>query len=85
MNNGGCWSETKNGKTFSACSVQFPSTSPFLLLPFLFYIHPTNVLLLIILQDSEVTGCKCPQGFQGDGHKCEGMREKPRVEGKVLL
>ena len=23
-------------------------------------------------QESQLTGCRCPQGFQGDGHQCEG-------------
>lgn len=45
INNGGCWSETRNGKTFSACS------------------------------GSELSGCKCPEGFSGDGHKCEDVNE----------
>ncbi|KAL5773742.1 hypothetical protein ACOSP7_013385 [Xanthoceras sorbifolium] len=45
MNNGGCWSDTKNGLTFSACS------------------------------ESQLTGCQCPSGFRGDGHKCEDINE----------
>ncbi|KAF8370275.1 hypothetical protein HHK36_031689 [Tetracentron sinense] len=45
MNNGGCWSESRNGNTFSACS------------------------------KSELTGCCCPYGFRGDGHKCEDIIE----------
>lgn len=45
MNNGGCWSETRNGQTFSACA------------------------------EYELTGCRCPFGFRGDGHKCEDVNE----------
>ncbi|WOG85493.1 hypothetical protein DCAR_0104682 [Daucus carota subsp. sativus] len=45
ISNGGCWSETKNGQTFSACS------------------------------DSDLSGCRCPQGFRGDGHKCADINE----------
>jgi len=40
--NGGCWTETRNGKTFSACS------------------------------GSDLSGCKCPPGFKGDGFHCQG-------------
>ncbi|KAJ8545023.1 hypothetical protein K7X08_017606 [Anisodus acutangulus] len=45
VNNGGCWSETRNGETFSACS------------------------------EGDLSGCKCPFGFKGDGHKCEDVDE----------
>ncbi|XP_047308009.1 vacuolar-sorting receptor 6-like [Impatiens glandulifera] len=45
VNNGGCWSESRNGKTSSACS------------------------------DSDLSGCRCPSGFLGDGHKCEDVDE----------
>ena len=74
MNNGGCWSDTKNGKTFSACSVQCHHPISFATLSFL------SILLTFFvdtIQDSEVTGCQCPHGFQGDGHKCEGTVHFP--------
>ncbi|CAK7335942.1 unnamed protein product [Dovyalis caffra] len=45
VDNGGCWSETKHGLSFSACS------------------------------DSQLSGCRCPQGFEGDGHTCTDIDE----------
>ncbi|CAH9107116.1 unnamed protein product [Cuscuta europaea] len=45
LDNGGCWSETKHGITFSACS------------------------------EALVSGCKCPNGFRGDGHTCKDVNE----------
>ncbi|KAK3003160.1 hypothetical protein RJ639_018926 [Escallonia herrerae] len=41
IDSGGCWTDTIDGQTFSACS------------------------------ESDLTGCRCPHGFRGDGHKCE--------------
>lgn len=76
INNGGCWSETKNGLTFSACSVQW-FIPYFVLSPMifcysvmLFVVWPNS--LLCIMQENQLKGCQCPQGFRGDGHNCEG-------------
>ncbi|RZC46761.1 hypothetical protein C5167_039716 [Papaver somniferum] len=45
MNNGGCWSESRNGLTVSACA------------------------------EFQLTGCRRPSGFRGDGQKCEDIDE----------
>ncbi|XP_030550062.2 vacuolar-sorting receptor 6 [Rhodamnia argentea] len=45
ISNGGCWSDSNKGITFSACS------------------------------ESQLSGCSCPPGFRGDGHKCEDVDE----------
>lgn len=40
----------------------------------------TSIMLIFFvdnIQDSEVAGCKCPHGFHGDGHKCEGTTQLP--------
>ncbi|KAE8709259.1 Vacuolar-sorting receptor 3 [Hibiscus syriacus] len=55
INNGGCWSETKDGSTFSACT------------------------------ENQLRGCQCPQGFRGDGHKCEVQRGSSLHKGARCL
>lgn len=32
---------------------------------------------LMVEQESDLTGCRCPPGFTGDGQKCEGVLKPP--------
>lgn len=75
INNGGCWQESKDGKTISACSVSKCCFEIFAFFPFHFvYIFETK---FGILQNEVSEGCKYPVGFKGDGEKsCEGIIQK---------
>ncbi|XP_064972096.1 vacuolar-sorting receptor 7-like isoform X1 [Musa acuminata AAA Group] len=75
MDNGGCWSETRDGQTFSACSVKFyilVELSYHAKFPLLLDIRITQ---LFALKGSLLTGCRCPNGFHGDGYTCEDTDE----------
>jgi hypothetical protein len=69
INHGGCWHETRNGKTFSACQVGLELINEY-----------WSVVALIKVffkknsfQESGDGKCRCPAGFRGDGvKKCEG-------------
>ena len=85
INNGGCWQETKDGKTISACSV---SKCCLRHLPFaLQFVYIVNKFG--ILQNEVSEGCKCPVGFKGDGgNSCEGIIQKVvvyRLEFDIVL
>jgi len=90
ISNGGCWSDTKDGITLSACSVQYCYLLLFVCISFLVTVH-NNVthhqkfhLVWHITclthcpcsyqQESQLSGCRCPPGFHGDGHTCEGAK-----------
>nr|KYP60200.1 Vacuolar-sorting receptor 7 [Cajanus cajan] len=72
INNGGCWSETRKGVTFSACS---PNLFFLLLLLLVIANYPTFLDMHPSRLDSKVNGCQCPVGFHGDGNKCEDIDE----------
>ena len=74
ISNGGCWQDTKDGKTISACSVSRCSLET---LVFAFQFVDSVKSKCGILQNEESEGCKCPAGFKGDGVKsCEGIIQK---------
>ena len=74
IGNGGCWQDTKDGKTISACSVSRCSLET---LVFAFQFVDCVKSKCGILQNEVSEGCKCPAGFKGDGVKsCEGIIQK---------
>jgi len=90
INNGGCWKDTKNGRTYSACTVSvswgFSVLKTAILsvgsCPVFFQVKSAYKIWyfgsgVCNMQDD---GCKCPDGFKGDGkHKCEGKRHFLRL------
>ena len=82
VNNGGCWSDIRDGQRFSACSVEC------CFFKFLFcksvYDFVFLIWLIFVLQISNLTGCTCPQGFRGDGQNCEGEIFCSHVQSRIL-
>jgi hypothetical protein len=86
INNGDCWHASRDGHTFSACSVsdlqvfccclshRLSMGAPLLVCGscshFFFF------FLNLCEQDNGEVKCQCPPGFKGDGVKsCEGKRQ----------
>lgn len=67
INNGGCWKDSRHGRTYSACTVSHQLG--YLLSACVVAIQKHIYAVFNVQND----GCKCPDGFKGDGvHKCEG-------------
>jgi hypothetical protein len=71
INHGGCWHETRNGKTFSACQVGLGFY--YMIYGFITEYLSVASQLFFSFQESGDGKCLCPAGFRGDGvKKCEG-------------
>ena len=79
INNGGCWHDSQDGQSFSACLVGDIEGFIFIYL-FIYFCSFQQIDLDVnssfyYQQDIDGGKCECPPGFKGDGVKsCKGKR-----------